>query len=102
MSLKSTIAASLVAPSFVMMALALADGPPAPFADADGVPQRQYLTIVMCYGRAECQGICQIENKQDHSSMSCEEWFGRYCPASSDNANCKALLAEVGSAAERD
>ena len=102
MSLQATIAATISAPCLVIMALALADGPPAGPIDADGVPQRQYLTIVMCYGRAECDGMCRIENRLDQSSMPCEEWFGRYCPASSANATCKALLAEVGSAAERD
>jgi hypothetical protein len=85
-----------------MMALAFAEGPPTDPIDTDGVPQRQYLTVVMCYGRAECEGICRIENKHDNSSMPCEEWFGRYCPPSSTNATCKALLAEVGSATERD
>jgi|SRR5262245_48247501 len=96
------IAATCVAVLGVgMMALAFAEGPP-DFTDADGVPQRQHLRIVMCYGRAECEGICRIENKLDQSTLSCDEWLGRYCPASSTNATCRAMLAEVGSAAERD
>jgi len=39
---------------------------------------------------------------QDHSRMTCDEWFSRYCPSSSSNLNCKEFDEKVGLAIERD
>ena len=79
-----------------------AQNPVTPFTDSEGVPKRQYLIIKTCYGGIDCKGTCDIENTQDRSTISCSDWFSRYCPAASNNVNCKALDEDVGIAIERD
>jgi hypothetical protein len=73
-----------------------------PLADADGVPRPQYLSIRVCYGGIDCKGTCDIDNNVDHSTMSCAEWFRRYCPPSLENAHCKVFEEDVGVSIERD
>lgn len=94
----------VIAISYLAFATApvFAQNPVTPFTDEEGVPKRQYLVIKTCYGGIDCKGTCEVENKQERSTLSCNDWFSRYCPAASNNANCKAFQQEVDIAIERD
>jgi hypothetical protein len=75
----------------VLIAPANAQSPVTPFTDAEGVPNPRYLRFEADF-RA-----CRISNTQDSSTMTCKEWFDRYCPLPKmkDNANCKEVEAIV-------
>ena len=98
----SKVIARIVGLTFAIAAPAFAQNPVTEFTDPEGVPKQEYLTIHTCYGGLTCQGTCHIENTQDHSRVTCDEWFSRYCPSSSSNLNCKEFLEKVGLAIERD
>jgi hypothetical protein len=78
--LRLFLAIAVVAPAHAQNAVT-------PFTDGEGVPNPKYLRFDA--GGAMSNG-CQIENTQDHSKMSCKEWFDRYCPLPKmrANANC--------------
>jgi hypothetical protein len=98
----SKVIARIAGLIFAIAVPAFAQNPVTAFTDADGVPRQDYLTIRTCYGGLTCTGTCHIENTQDHTRMTCDEWFSRYCPSSLKNPNCKEFDEKVSLAIERD